>query len=746
MDIRTRVSETVKTEFQSSQLVSSLTIGVVVGVVEIVFAIPFAELLFSGELSGYINYGLFLAMLGLTISSVAVSLFSSLPGTVSGNQTVPVVITAVITSGTIAALIADGASETQVLATILVMITTITIFTGLFFLFLGYFELGNLVRFLPYPVIGGFLAGTGWLLVSSSIGLLTDLPLELGTLRNLVEPAMLIRWLPGLVFALAMIFSARYVNPVIATPAIIIGGILLFYLLTWLFGTSLDSLRTQGLLYEPFSAGSLWQPLPWNYVDQVNWRAILANIPAIVSLIMLSTVAVLLNASGLEVAVKKDVSFNRELRAAGLGNFIAGLAGSVIGYQTTSLSILGVKAGKGGRLMGIVASGTYLFVLFQGASFLSFVPRFITGGLIMYLGIYFLKEWVYDAWYRLPRIDYAILLLILVVIATVGFLEGVAVGVVAAIILFVVAYSRVDLLHNELTGQHITSRVSRSPKLTRFLYQHGRQLSIMNLQGFIFFGTAEKLLNRVRDRLKSEEGAEIRFLVLDFRRVNGLDSTAVRSLQRMRELMRQREGKMLITSAEPKVCDQLQSGGLQADDTVLFLDSLDHGIAWCEDKMIGQAWRDSLEAPADLVSQLAELLPDQINFEPLLTYLDRTECPQGEYLIRQGDPPGSLYFIESGQVSALLEQDGQPAVRLQTMGPGHLVGEIGFYLNQPRTASVKTDKPSVIYRLTREALQQMEKEAPETASTFHRLIVHLVSERVSHLTATVEALETKPAA
>jgi len=730
-----------KQEFQPQQLVASLTIGLVTGVFEIVFAIPFAELLFPGELSGYINYGLFLAMLGLMISSVAISLFSSLPGTVSGNQTVPIVITAVITSSTITALFADGASQAQVLATVLVMITSITILTGLFFLFLGYFELGNLVRFLPYPVIGGFLAGSGWLLVRSSMNLLTDLPLGLSTLDALVEPAILLRWFPGLAFALVMIFSARYIDQVLSMPILIIGGIPLFYLVTWIAGVTPADLRGQGLMYEPFPGGALWQPLPWTYLDQVDWTAIAGKLPDILSVILLSTVAVLLNASGLEVAVNKDVSFNKELRAAGLGNLLGGLAGGLIGYQIASLSALGVKSGKAGRLMGIFASAAFLFVLFQGAAFLSFIPKFITGGLIMYLGLLFLKEWVYDAWFRLPRIEYAILFLILVVIASVGFLEGVAVGVVAAIILFVVAYSRVDLLHNELTGQHISSRVSRTAKMTRLLHRSGRQLSVMNLQGFIFFGTAEKLLNRVRDRLNSSEGAEIRFLVLDFRRVNGLDSTAVRSLLRMRELLRLRGGRLIVTSAKIDVLNQLRSGGLQADDTVLFLDNLDHGIAWCEERMLSQAGRDSLEAPDTLVEQLAESLPGQGSFDCLLPYLGRTEYPAGEYLMRQGEPPGSLYFIESGQVSALLESPGQPAVRLQTMGPGHIVGEIGFYLNQARTASVKVDQPSVIYCLSQESLRKMETEAPETANVLHRLIVHLVSERVSHLTATIEALE-----
>lgn len=100
-----------------------------------------------------------------------------------------------------------------------------------------------------------------------------------------------------------------------------------------------------------------------------------------------------------------------------------------------------------------------------------------------------------------------------------------------------------------------------------------------------------------------------------------------------------------------------------------------------------------------------------------------------------------LYFVETGQVTARVEDPGREPVRLETMQGGRVVGEIGFYLGNPRTAAVVTDEPSTIYRLSRSALQQMEKTDPEVASTFHQIIVHLVTERLTHLINTVQALE-----
>ncbi len=121
--------------------------------------------------------------------------------------------------------------------------------------------------------------------------------------------------------------------------------------------------------------------------------------------------------------------------------------------------------------------------------------------------------------------------------------------------------------------------------------------------------------------------------------------------------------------------------------------------------------------------------------------MERLEVSEGDYLMKQGDAPSDLFFIESGQATAQLEPRGGSPIRLQSMGGGHVLGELGFYLNQPRTASVIMDTPGVVYRLSLRRLEQIEKEAPDAASLLHRLIVNLLAERVTHLVNTVEALE-----
>jgi sulfate permease, SulP family len=139
--------------------------------------------------------------------------------------------------------------------------------------------------------------------------------------------------------------------------------------------------------------------------------------------------------------------------------------------------------------------------------------------------------------------------------------------------------------------------------------------------------------------------------------------------------------------------------------------------------------------------QLQAIVNGHTGVKELVSYLHRQEYATGDYLIRQGDKPDSLYFIESGQVSAQLEAPGQAPVRLEAMAGGRSLGELGFFLGVARTAAVIVEEPSVIYSLSKKALAEIEERDPEIANLFFRIATYLLAERVVHLTRVVEALE-----
>ena len=89
---------------------------------------------------------------------------------------------------------------------IFVTIGLTSVLVGIFFYLLGQFKLGKLVRFIPFPVVGGFLAGTGWLIVIFSFNMMTDLDLTMNNLNILFSSDLFIRWVPGVLFAVILLF------------------------------------------------------------------------------------------------------------------------------------------------------------------------------------------------------------------------------------------------------------------------------------------------------------------------------------------------------------------------------------------------------------------------------------------------------------------------------------------------------------------------------------------------------------
>jgi SulP family sulfate permease len=509
-----------------------------------------------------------------------------------------------------------------------------------------------------------------------------------------------------------------------------------------LTGTSINQAIDQGLLLGTVSGEAAWQPLTLNNLLAANWAAILGQSGNIAITLIMSLVGLLLNASALELAIRRDVDLNRELRAAGLANLLSGLGGGMVGYHALSLSTLSHRIGARGRLPGLVAGAVCAAMLLAGSALLAFFPRPILGGLLFFLGLDFLVEWVVVAWKKLSRAEYAVVLLILVVIGLTNFLIGVAVGLVAMVILFVLNYSRVNVVHHALSGTEMSSNVERCAYHRRVLTGDlGRHVYILELQGFLFFGTANALLEKIRARVADEAQPPVRYILLDFRRVTGLDSSAVLSFTKGRQLAEGQQIALVLTHVSARLRQQFQVGGLVEDGKrVRFFPDLDHGLEWCEEDLLETERVTMLHLPVTLSAQLADSGFAKANTTRLREFLERIDFQAGDCLFRQGDEADSLYFIERGTVSLVLDTPGGERLRLQTLGLGTAVGELGLYLGSRCTTSAIADSPGTAYRLTRSALAEMKETQPELAATFHEFAARLLSERLAATTKTLSAV------
>ena len=521
-------------------------------------------------------------------------------------------------------------------------------------------------------------------------------------------------------------------------PVLLVMGITVFYVLLKATGTSVAEARQAGWLANfPRETGS-HQLTFFSLVKVASWPLLFGQINLLATILLTSVVSILLTASALELVAQQEIDLNTELRSAGTATFVAGLGGGMVGFHSLSMSRLALSMGTQSRWVGIISSLFCGLALLVGAPLVSYVPQFARGGLLLFLGLIFLWEWVYEASRKLNKLDYAVVLIILAVVGTVGYPEGVATGIFAAIFLFVHNYSRIDVVGHAVSGSNLRSNVERPMAEVRFLREAGEQVYVLRLQGFIFFGTAARLLTEVRLRATDLSLQPLRFVIMDFRRVTGLDSSAVFSLWKVYQLACKMNFCLLVTQIRSDILEQLEMGGLRRGqlENFLVLQDLDHGLEHCENLILQASPLKQVQNGSDvhLMDQLRDVWSKEVPPDRLLIYLERQHIPQGQKLIRQTELSERMYFIERGQVAARLELENGHSIRLRSQGPGTVVGEVGLFLGGHRTASVVTEQPSTVYCLSADSLHRMQKADPALALAFHQYVVCLLAERLTTAT------------
>jgi SulP family sulfate permease len=714
-----------------SAALATASAGLVVALFTVIASASFASLIFSGPLIGFVPAGIRIALTTAVIAGLVVSLTSSSGVAIAIPQDRIAPILALLAASVAATM--PSASTEQVGMAVISAVVLVTMITGLCLLVLGRLQLGNLIRYIPYPVIGGFLAGSGWLLVMGGMRVATGHPVRLSALGSLVESGELLHWLPATLFGAVLFVVLRRAKKQFYIPMLLPVAIGAFYLWLWAAGTGPEQAREAGWLPSLGGAESTRVVTAFSALKSVSWGLLFNNLSTLATILVTSLVSILLTATALELSIGRDIDLNRELSAAGAASFVAGLAGGMVGFHSLSLSRLALSMGARNRWVGVIAAAACAEVFWVGPSLVSFVPRFVCGGLLIFLGLIFLWEWVYEASRKLTRLDYFVVVFILAVVGAVGYTEGVATGVIAAVVLFVHNYSRVSVVSHAMSGADLRSNVDRPVRELKCLRECGEHIHVLHLQGFIFFGTANDLLKDVRSRAEETGRLELRFVVMDFSRVTGIDSSAVFSLCKVHQLACRKRFTMVMTQVAKEIRKQLEIGGLHPKDSesIRLFPDLDHGMEWCEQSLLSERSVETNGAHHHLPDQLDGLWPKEVPADRLLAYLEPRRVEKGAHLIRQKDPSESLYFIESGRVTARLEMNDGKSIRLRSMGPGTVVGEVGMFLGGQRMASVVTEDECSVYRLTAEALDRMRHEDPALALAFHQFLVRLLAERLT---------------
>ena len=725
-------------ERRSVGVLPMLAAGVIIGAVEVVLAVAFAAFVFGGTLVRNLGdgIGLYLVAAALTLGFLAWRAGSR--GVVGSVQDAATAVLAGV-AATMATRVLELARQAQasgatdyerpdIFLTVIATTLVVTVACGLVFSTLGRFRAGNLVRFVPYPVVGGFLAGTGWLLFKGGIFVASGVAVRLRSAELLVSPATLAHWGPAFAFGVILLVAVRRVKKPLVIPIAIAVGLAAFAIGMLVTGSSLDAAKQGRWLLGPFESTRLWQPWTFRALTGADWSAVLNEWFGIVTAVFVATIAILFNIQGTEVVLRRDLDTNRELRDTGVLNVITGALGGIPGYHALSLTALAERMSVNARAAGLIAAVVPLAGVIFGASLIELIPRMIVGGVLVFLGLAFLVEWVWDKRKTLPAFEYGVVLVILAVIIGRDYLLGVVTGLVLAVVLFAVNYGRIELVRRVAFGETYHSNVERPPAERAVLATMADQVQILRVNGFLFFGSANGLLEPIRKRV---EAGPLRFLVIDLRRVTGVDSSAVAAFVKVVGLAQAHGFELVLTGVSEPVRKQLARGGVREGEPVRFEPDLDRGLQRCEEVLL----REEVAGPAELDGDALAGMPPG-----LPPYLERVSLEDGAVVIRQGEPPDDVFVLESGRLRVETVTPEGTRMRLRTLRPGVMVGELAMYSGVPRTADVVAETPSVVLKLSKTAIERMETDDPELAAALHRWLATTIAGRLDESLHAFDAL------
>jgi sulfate permease, SulP family len=712
-----------------------LVAGATVGVVEAVFAVAFASLVFGGRISYFLAEGIAL-YLGAAVLTLAILAWrAGKRGVVGSLQGSVVAVLAIVAATT--GVRARGTPYDGFLSVVAATVV-VTVLCGVVFLLLGIRRRGDLIRSIPVPVVGGFIAGAGWLLLLGGIHMTIDEPLFYTSLGELAEGRALRSWLPTVAFGLVLLLAVRIVRKPLVIPVAIGVGLVGFALVALAMGASIDDVRRGGWLLGPFRGDMAWQTWSFLSLTEADWLAVARSWAAIVVAAVVATLVMLRNLDESEVVLDRDLDTDQEVRDAGLLNLVSGALGGIPGSHDLGLTSLAARMHVEARRAGLVASAVPLAALLFGAAVLELIPRMIVGGVLVFLGLSFIVEWVWDRRRSLPRIEYVVVLVIITVVVARGYLPGVVVGLVLAVVLLAVSYGRLDLVHEVTFGEVYRSSVDRPPVERERLRALADRVQILRVSGHVFFGSTNRLLERIRARVEGETPP--RFLVIDLQRVTGVDASAVAALTKAERLASAHGIEIVLTGAPEAVRTRLERGGvLGIEGLVSFAADLDRGLQRCEEALLEGALLDGAAVAGDGVAGDGVAHPDGVPLG-LAPYLDRVTLTEGTVLLHQDEPPGDIFVLEEGRLAVETSTPEGKRVRVRTLRPGVVVGEIALYTRVPRTADVVAETPCVVLRCSSEQIARMEADDPDVAAGLHRWLAGTMADRLGDTIRTYDAL------
>lgn len=698
-------------------------------------AIAFGVTVYSAIAPQYAAFG---AMAGI-LGAMALGLVAPTFGGTDRLITAPCAPAAAVLS----AFAIEMTHQGVVPASIVLMMTVLGILTGLLQILIGFLGAGRLIKYIPYPVVSGYLSGVGLIIVGSQIPKFAGAPAGWAWFDVLTTPqAWDWRGLAiGAATVAAMLYSARLIKTIPATIIGIVAGVLAYAGIA-VVDPSLLLLEGNPLVIGALgSTGTGYLSLitdRWNQIGELKLLQVGGLMGSALTLAALLSIDTLKTCVVLDQMTRSRHDSDRELVAQGLANVVASGTGGMPGAGTMGASMVNLTSGARTRVSGVVEGVLTVAAALALGAFVAWIPVAALSGVLIVVGIRMIDT---DPLRFLEStstvIDFSVVLVVVGVALTVGLIAASITGVALSIMLFLREQVGGTVLRRKSFVGERSSTWYRPEHEMRILEAQGHSAVIFELQGSLFFGTAQQLY-----RILEPELVTTNYLILDLQRVQSVDVTAAHTLELVRDVLAERNVPLILSTIRERLPNGrnlrefLELAGLEADDNaVIYLPTLQAAIEWVEARLLGENPLERQEDLPPLELHEIELFkgskPDTLT--DLEACLEKRSWKAGETIFSRGEPGDDLFLIRKGKVKVMGCIGRSSSLKhIATYGRGDFLGGVSFLNRRPRSNDAIAVTDCDMYVLTMEDFDYLSEEHKRIAFVLMAKLARMLAIRLRH--------------
>lgn len=711
-------------------------------------SIAFGVLTYSVIGTEYAGAGALAGMLG----AAALGLIAPLFGRTGGLISAPCAPSAAVLSALAAGLMTEKTGTFLSPENIFVLLALTALLSAALQMLYGMIGGGRLIKFIPYPVVSGYLSGVGLLIALGQLPKLFGFEKEISLSQGLFSPALW-KW-EGLAVGIVTIFlmgiAPRITKKIPAAIVGLMGGIGFYFLLS-IFSPSLLRLSGNPLIIGPIQAsGSFFEAIAGRItslssIDADSMQRIL--IPALTLSVLLS-IDTLKTCVGLDALTRSRHKSDRELIGQGIGNLASFVVGGMPGAGTMGPTLVNITSGGRTPRSGFFEGIFVLLAVLLLSKLIAWVPISALAGILLVIAWRMVDKSMFRLLrYREGRLDFAVIAGVVLVSITVDLIAASGVGVALAILLFTRDQIKGSVIRRKLYLNQISSKTVRREAERTILNEQGDQGLFCELQGNLFFGTTDQLFSQLDSDLRTK-----RYFVLDMRRVQSVDYTAAHMFEQMHEQLADRGGQLIFSGMPSGLLDErnfehylTQLGVVNAQSGVKISETLDGALEWVEERILENAGVQKEHDDHRLGVRDFDLFRefDERTIEELGRCLSERSLEQGETVFSQGDEADEIFLIRRGSVRIMLPLDRGKRHHLATIGTGDFFGELAFLDKGKRSADVETKVPTDLYVLSRARFNEQSRSNPEFGVKVFARLARAIALRLRQTDAELRALQER---